>query len=421
MLMFAAHQGFVEAIEILIEYGADIEQRSSKNAYNALHYGLQEGSYSFKAVVKLLELGADPNALYPMGCLNIHPISVTFHSLAGTNNEASIAILKAFYKAKANFNHHSLEYIAHINPSRPDFSEVKVGKRTFLKLRDIYNKKYNSQNTKSEDNNLLDLDAQRAIQISDENSIEQSTADMLNIYPEEVVETENIPVLSLSNIESKESAIVDVLMIDENNDSMNKGSSSLRWNKMMTKAALGFKSVDFVVNMHKLISEPILDNAQLVLRDAIHFQSIIQGANIYSLSLSAIDIANLVSYGEYSQAIGEIIKTAIYIGLPMVMGEEFSTLYTATVMTYTGYKTAANLYSHYSNYGTPLSEFKSNIAYGKLFDYYGFEDYAKYCFLNAINIAKNQELCTEIQKMIAEERSLAGMLSYYEIDSSCYI
>ena len=91
--------------------------------------------------------------------------------------------------------------------------------------------------------------------------------------------------------------------------------------------------------------------------------------------------------------------------------------YSAILITFIGYKAATNLYSLYLNYGTTESQFKSNIAYGKLSNYWGFKDTAKNYLINAMNniiegdkdLVYKQERYLEIQQ-IAEELGLPCML-----------
>lgn len=400
MLMRAAVSGIVTAVEILIEFKANIEQRSSTEDRTALHYVLEEGG-SYKAVIKLLELGADPDALMLYDQKFLHPIQIIFHSYSEAN-EVAIKLLKEFYKAGANFNHPSIEGVI-------DDYDLIEAQKTFDKLRDAYNGKCKYEYSESEDSVSNDDYEYRGLDDGSEYS-----ASIDDDYEKEL-KIENAPVLYPANIESNN---IYVLMLEANKEPINKEDFNIKTflfegQKMMTHATQGFKAVDFAVDMHNLISEPTVGNSQLVLRDVIHFQSIIQGSNSYLLGLSAIDITSLVSHGKYKQAIGEVIKTAEYMVLPtLAEGELFSALYAAKVMTITGLVTAAKLYIHYSNYGTKISEFNSNIAYGKLFHYCGFENSAKDYIVDALDIAGIHH---PLLQHIHTEKILSGedFLSYY--------
>lgn len=393
MLMQAATSGIVTAVEILIEFKANIEQRSSTEGKTALHYGLEEGGHSYRAVTKLLELGANPDALIPYDQKISHPIKIIFYSYYDTSNEVAIKLLKDFYKAGADFDHPSIAGVI-------DDYDLIEAQKTFDKLRDAYNGKCKYEYSESEDSVSTDDDSE--YRGSDDGS-------------EKELKIENAPVLYPANIESNN---VYVLKLEANKEPINKEGFNIKTflfegQKMMTQATQGFKAIDFAVDMYKLISEPTVANSQLVLRDVIHFQSIIQGSNNYLLGLSAIDITSLVSNGKYKQAIGQVIKTAEYMVLPtLAEGELFSALYTAKVMTLTGLVTAANLYIHYSNYGTKISEFNSNIAYGKLFHYCGFENSAKDYIVDALDIAGIHH---PLLQHIHTEKILSGedFLSYY--------
>lgn len=402
MLMQAATSGIVTAVEILIEFKANIEQRSSTEGKTALHYGLEEGGHSYRAVTKLLELGANPDALIPYDQKISHPIKIIFHSYYDTSNEVAIKLLKDFYKAGANFNHPSIAGVI-------DDYDLIEAQKTFDKLRDAYNGKCKYEYSESEYSVSNDDSEYRG---SDDGSEYSASTD--DDYEKEL-KIENAPVLYPANIESKN---VYVLKLEANKEPINKEDFNIKTflfegQKMMTHATQGFKAVDFAVDMHNLISEPTVVNSQLVLRDVIEFQSIIQGSNSYLLGLSAIDITSLVSNGKYKQAIAQVIKTAEYMVLPtLAEGELFSALYAAKVMTITGLVTAAKLYTYYSNYGTKISEFNSNIAYGRLFHYCGFEDSAKDYIVDALDIAGIHH---PLLQHIHTEKILSGedFLSYY--------
>ncbi len=184
------------------------------------------------------------------------------------------------------------------------------------------------------------------------------------------------------------------------------------------KAAIYFKAVDSIIDVLEFSSEPTADNANKLLRDYVHLTSMTQTGSSYSLA--AIDILNQLYQEKYEEAGMLVLTTAGYALLPIIMGS-FAPAFSAVMMTYIGYKTTINLHSFYSNYGSAESQLKSNIAYGKLFGDWGFEDKAKNYILNAMSIVeediKLNGKSSQIQ-YLAEELNLTGILYSFEIDCS---
>lgn len=394
MLMLAAQQGCTEAAEILIEYGADIEQRDKKYSKNALHYALEEGSYSFKTAIRLLELGADPDASY----LNIisqstdkkpaHPIRIIFNSIAGIEDNEAVKLLKAFNEAKADFAHDSLKKDLY------DLSEIE--NRPVLKRAD--------ESLHRLRNNFIAPKTQ-----GDTNHIKERKKTPSIIPPLPSAESnDEIYILDIKD----NSDISEYLnYITVNSERGKEVMERIRaHDKLISNYLLPLKTLDFGLDALTFFSEPTLDNAKLAIRDFIYIQNIIKPANGYSFIISAIDVGHSIYYGEYSQAFQRTAATAIYTAVPFAIGFP---LYTNLVLMHTVYNTAIKLHSHYNEYNNPVSKFKSKIAYGNLFNYYGFKDQAKGYFLDAVTIAKeNQDKYQEI-KQITEESNLCGILHLY--------
>ena len=165
---------------------------------------------------------------------------------------------------------------------------------------------------------------------------------------------------------------------------------------------LALKAADSLVDGAKFIYQPTVEHAKTLTRDVIHLQSIILGDNIYSLSLSTIDIYNQMQQGEYFQA----GITAGYAFLPILMGP-YAPAYRTAITIYSAYSLAANAYS-FSDYNTPAAQLKSNLAYDELANYWGWKESAKEYLSDAAKIVI-EENDPSLQD-VAQEHHLMEML-----------
>ena len=194
-----------------------------------------------------------------------------------------------------------------------------------------------------------------------------------------------------------------------------ENGKAISYGEIFYKATMGLKALDMSVDVFKLYDEPTLDHLNMLVRDAAHFGVILTGTSGYLPLVSAVDIAVQAYNGEYSQAITQAGATVGYMLLPSMLGASIAPIYTAAALTYTGYKMATNVYTLYSNYETPESQLKSNLAYANLGSILGSEDMTKKCLLNAAKIVETYNADQSIQH-IAAEYNLFGELCKLDTD-----
>jgi hypothetical protein len=158
----------------------------------------------------------------------------------------------------------------------------------------------------------------------------------------------------------------------------------------------------------------------LLVRDATHIGVMFTGASSYLPLVSAADSLIELYNGEYIQALTHAGEAAVYMMLPTILRTAYAPIFTASVLAYTGYKVANNLYTFYTNCGTLETRLKSNLAYADLENNLGLKDMAKECLVNAKQIVEkdfeiNHDHNSPVQK-IAEEYKLIGKLC--ELDQS---
>ncbi|MCT4635315.1 MAG: ATP-binding protein [Rickettsiales bacterium] len=147
---------------------------------------------------------------------------------------------------------------------------------------------------------------------------------------------------------------------------------SVNFNDLLYKATISFKSLDFMVDTFRFINEPSVENAQKTLRNVIHLQSIFVGNNMYSMTLSFIDITNQLSKGNVQEAGIQAITTISYVAIPTMLTYTgipyLGFAYGGLMAGYTGYYVITNAYSLYSEYGTVEWQLKSAVAYKGLYE-----------------------------------------------------
>jgi len=207
-------------------------------------------------------------------------------------------------------------------------------------------------------------------------------------------------------------------------------SSYYNFNSLLYKTSVFFKASDSTVDIVRFSFEPTMEHARVVVRDYIHLQSIFQGSNIYSLSLSAIDVAHYLYQGEAKQAGIQAITTASYMLLPEIgslvvpeYSEAVTFIYRTAMITYNGYSFANNVYSLYVNHGAVESKLKSDLAYSNLYIKLGWNDSAKELLEDVVKIVKDDiemypDSCTEVQNIAFEKYHLTEMMDYLGMECS---
>ena len=195
------------------------------------------------------------------------------------------------------------------------------------------------------------------------------------------------------------------------------------------KAILGIKMLDTSMDAFKVFQEPTFENFNILARDVVHLGIPITGANGYALSLSATDIAAQIYYGKYTQAFiqagttaGYTLLSALPAILPNVLGVPLAPIYQALSITYISEqvdKVADKVSLEYSNYATPESQLKSNLAYATLSNNLGFQEMAKNYFIDAMQIVNEDfELHHNHQSFIqklAVEYDLLSMICWVNL------
>jgi hypothetical protein len=129
---------------------------------------------------------------------------------------------------------------------------------------------------------------------------------------------------------------------------------------------------------------------------------LITGTGGYLPLVSGASFLAQAYQGEFMQA----GITAGYMLLPTMLGTSLAPVYATAVLTYSLCVVANNAYSVYSNYGTPESQLKSDLAYAELYNYVGLQDRSKACLVNAMQIVRedsaNNHHESSIQDIAAE-------------------
>jgi hypothetical protein len=136
------------------------------------------------------------------------------------------------------------------------------------------------------------------------------------------------------------------------------------------KTGIAFKSLNLVTHSIEFINSPNVDNTKSVIFSLSNLYDMIYGINPYSIALTTVDSFYLCYKGNYFQAAEQVIITASYMALPIIVEYSgipaltFSTLVTGVTVV----DSVATAYSLFSNYNSKTWKLESHIAYRDLYD-----------------------------------------------------
>jgi hypothetical protein len=180
---------------------------------------------------------------------------------------------------------------------------------------------------------------------------------LLKLHPDKGGNNEDF--IFVITLQEKFSTALDIKNILDNNI---KGINSV-----IHKAAIKFKILDTIVDSTRLICEPTIINTKKVVIDSAYLYSMYQGANGYSLVISAADILYQTYQREYTQALTHVLMTIGYMVLPSIVSyisiPYLGIVYGIIITTYTGYSAVVNLQSFYKECTSIKFALKSATAY----------------------------------------------------------
>jgi hypothetical protein len=187
--------------------------------------------------------------------------------------------------------------------------------------------------------------------------------------------------------------------------------------QFISKATIGIKVFDTVIDGARLSYEPNITHAKAVALDTTYLYSMYTGVNGYSSSINLIDVSYKLYNGEYMGAIQQAAVIAAYMALPSVIAATgipyVGLVYSSAMLGYTGYSAASNSYSFYQEFGSNDFYIKSYTAYkdvaktlsdSLLQDFYDFKPLTKIYELNLKKLELNTQVL-ELKKEMQEDGS----------------
>ena len=138
------------------------------------------------------------------------------------------------------------------------------------------------------------------------------------------------------------------------------------------KTTIGFKSLDTVVDITRLMYEPTFQNAKKVVINSAYLYSMYQGINNgVSVVIGGSEALYQTYSGEYMQALNTVATTAGYMALPGLLAYTaipcLGLAYGIGMAVYTGYSAITNAYSFYLERTSDVeSMLRSSMAYKDL-------------------------------------------------------
>ena len=181
----------------------------------------------------------------------------------------------------------------------------------------------------------------------------------------------------------------------------------------------GIKALDVATDLFKTILQPTTENLNIFMRDAAYLGVMVTYTSSYLPIVILSDMSAKAYNGEYEKFFIQGITAGAMLLPISALQTVLGSFYTASIIAYSSYKTCENLYSLYSDYGTPEFQLKSNLAYSNIAFNAGFELLAKKYLISAELIVKEDLALhnnpdSEVQQ-IALEYDFAGMLAELQI------
>jgi|GEM_PF-3979368 len=171
---------------------------------------------------------------------------------------------------------------------------------------------------------------------------------------------------------------------------------------------------NFIVDGLKVIYEPTIEQFKAVSRDVVYIQGMLQKTSIGSLSIMAADVGLQFYHGEYMQGMAHMGTVIGFAVLPSILGP-LGPSYTMLMNEYVKYQVLDNIDNFITDYNSPEFNFKSKIAYGEFYNYWGSENKAKECFVDAMNVADTDLEVSDYQSQIKVDH-LVEILEGFGID-----